>query len=175
MIDTPELNTPRLRLRARTPDDADALFPTLADAALMTWWSRGPFASVEEVRDHFAGPEAGGWRCWAITRAGEDRAIGWVAAGEKRQGEVTEIGYLLDRAAWGTGIAHEAVSAVIDWLFAGGQRRIFADTDPENAASIALLGRLGFKLEGQLRGEWETHIGVRDSLIFGLLAEEWRG
>ena len=50
-----------------------------------------------------------------------------------------------------------------------------AFTDPENAASVALLGRLGFKLEGQLRGEWETHIGVRDSLIFGLLAEEWRG
>jgi RimJ/RimL family protein N-acetyltransferase len=176
MIDTPELNTPRLRLRARTPDDADALFPTLADAELMTWWSRGPFTSVEEVRDHFAPARgAGAWRCWAITRAGDDRAIGWVATGEKRQGGVTEIGYVLERAAWGTDIAREAVSAVIDWLFANGQRRIFADTDPENTASIALLGRLGFKLEGQLRGEWETHIGVRDSLIFGLLAEEWRG
>jgi hypothetical protein len=25
-----------------------------------------------------------------------------------------------------------------------------------------------------LRAEWETHIGVRDSLIFGMLADEWR-
>ena len=25
----------------------------------------------------------------------------------------------------------------------------------------------------RLRGEWETHIGVRDSLIYGLLRDEW--
>ncbi|CAC9895080.1 unnamed protein product [Aureobasidium pullulans] len=37
-----------------------------------------------------------------------------------------------------------------------------------------LVAPLGFKLEGHLRAEWETHIGVRDSLIFGLLAEEWQ-
>ncbi|MBA4234181.1 MAG: GNAT family N-acetyltransferase, partial [Ralstonia sp.] len=24
-----------------------------------------------------------------------------------------------------------------------------------------------------LRGEWETHIGVRDSYIWGLLRDEW--
>jgi RimJ/RimL family protein N-acetyltransferase len=34
------------------------------------------------------------------------------------------------------------------------------------------LTRLGFTLEGRLRAEWQTHIGVRDSLIYGLLAEE---
>jgi RimJ/RimL family protein N-acetyltransferase len=51
---------------------------------------------------------------------------------------------------------------------------VFADTDPENAASIALLERLGFRREGLLRGEWETHIGVRDSVILGLLRDEWR-
>ena len=49
-----------------------------------------------------------------------------------------------------------------------------ADTDPENDASNALLKDLGFTLEGRLRGEWETHIGVRDSFIWGLLAEEWK-
>ena len=52
-------------------------------------------------------------------------------------------------------------------------RRIFADTDPDNLGSIALLERLGFQYEGRLRGEWETHMGVRDSLIFGLLRDEW--
>ena len=50
-----------------------------------------------------------------------------------------------------------------------------ADTDPDNIGSNRLLERLGFKLEGHLRAEWETHIGVRDSLIWGLLAAEWNG
>ena len=84
-----------------------------------------------------------------------------------------EIGYLFAREAWGRGIAREAVSAVIAHLFARGERRVFADTDPDNAASIRMLERLGFVREGRLRGEWETHIGVRDSLIFGLLRDAW--
>jgi RimJ/RimL family protein N-acetyltransferase len=65
---------------------------------------------------------------------------------------------------------------VLDHLFgAEGRRRVFADTDPDNMASRRLLERLGFTLEGRLRAEWETHIGVRDSLIYGLLREEWQG
>lgn len=40
--------------------------------------------------------------------------------------------------------------------------------------SIRLVERLSFRLEGRLRAEWETHIGVRDTLIYGLLKDEWR-
>jgi [ribosomal protein S5]-alanine N-acetyltransferase len=112
------------------------------------------------------------WRCWAITMD-VDVAIGWVILIEKRTG-VQELGYILRRDHWGRGIAREAVSAVVQYGFATlGLRRIFADTDPDNLGSIALLKSLGFRQEGHLRGEWETHIGVRDSLIFGLLADEW--
>ena len=69
----------------------------------------------------------------------------------------------------------EAVARVIDYGFDELElRRIFADTDPENRGSIGLLERLGFQREGRLRGEWETHSGVRDSLIYGLLRDEWK-
>lgn len=172
--ETVVLETARLRLRPRTPDDADALFPSLADPELMHFWSGPPHADVRETRAQF-GQEAAGWRCWAITLHGDDSAIGFVAAGEKRQGNVSEIGYMLARSHWGTGIAAEAVGAVIDRLFAEGQRRIFADTDPENLTSRRLLERLGFRLEGMLRAEWETHIGVRDTALYGLLAGDWAG
>ncbi len=171
--ETPILETERLRLRPRTVDDAEALHTIYSDAELMTWWSHAPHRSIEETRAKMAEPW-GEWRCWSITPAGDDHAIGFVAAGEKRQGNVTEIGYALARAHWGWGYAAEAVSTVIDRIFAEGQRRVFADTDPENSASRKLLERLGFRLEGMLRGEWETHIGVRDTALYGLLREEWR-
>ena len=166
------LETARLRLRPRTIDDADALHVNFTDPEIMRWWSDAPHTSIEQTRAMFAKarPE---WRCWAITFKDDDPAIGFVAAGEKRQGNVTELGYFLARAQWGGGIAREAVSAVIDQLFAEGQRRVFADTDPDNAPSRALLEKLGFKLEGYLRGEWETHIGVRDTTLYGLLRDEW--
>jgi len=172
--ETVALETERLRLRPRTPGDAEALFPSLSDPELMHFWSGPPHRDVAETRADFS-REAPDWRTWAITLKGSDSAIGFVAIGEKRQGGVSEIGYMLARAHWGGGIAIEAVSAVIDRVFAEGQRRIFADTDPENLASRGLLERLGFQLEGVLRDEWETHIGVRDTALYGLLAGEWKG
>jgi len=170
---TPVLVTDRLTLRQLGPADAEPLHQALSDPETTRWWSRAPSQSVAETRAYLNerhGPE---WRWWIVTRTGEDRALGWVSAGEKRQGGVSEIGYILAPAAQGHGIAREAVSAVIDRLFAEGQRRVFADTDPDNDASNRLLARLGFRHEGTLRGEWETHIGIRDSLIWGLLAAEW--
>lgn len=166
------IETPRLVLRPPTLDDAEALHAAFADVDAMRYWSGPPHASVEETRADLA-RDAPEWRRWAITLKGDDTAIGVVVAGEKRQGNVTEIGYILVRAHWGSGIAREAASAVIDRIFAEGQRRVFADTDPDNAPSRAMLEKLGFKLEAVLRAEWETHLGVRDTTIYGLLRDEW--
>ncbi|WP_068093766.1 GNAT family N-acetyltransferase [Novosphingobium rosa] len=162
----------RLALRPRRPSDAEALFPTMADPEAMRWWSRAPFGTVEDLRETFAPDDASHWRSWAIVKAGEDRAIGMLSSGRKREG-VAEIGYLLAKDAQGHGYAREALALLIAQLFAEGHRRIFADVDPDNRPSVALLTRLGFTLEGRLRAEWHTHIGLRDSLIYGLLAEEW--
>ncbi len=170
----PVLASERLVLRPIRLSDAEALFEVLSDVDLMTWWSSGPHQSVAETRAYLEPAAAGEWRSWAITRAGEDIALGWVNAHQKRA-NVSEIGYILNRSAWGQGIAREAVSIVIDQLLIiEGQRRVFADADPENAASIGLLTSLGFVQEGHLRAEWETHIGVRDTLLFGLLRDEWQ-
>ncbi len=169
---TPVLATARLRLRPRTVDDAEALFPSYSDVVLMTYWSHGPHASVEETRAKLAATSED-WRAWAITLAGDDTAIGFVAAVEKKPA-VSDIGYMLARAHWGGGMAREAVGAVLDHLFrVEGHRRVFADTDPDNAASNGLLKSLGFTLEGRLREEWETHLGVRDTFLWGLLATDW--
>lgn len=170
----PTLTTARLVLRQLRADDAAALFPVLSDPEVMIWWSSGPHASLAETADYVKSnaTEGQGFDCWAIT-AGDDIALGWVILIDGKPA-VKEIGYILHRDHWGQGIAREAVSRVVDHGFADLKlRRIFADTDPENAGSISLIQRLGFQYEGRLRGEWETHIGVRDSLIFGLLRDEW--
>ncbi len=177
MRETPRLESARLVLRALSPDDADALHPTFADEALMTWWSSAAQKDVDETRAYLAQegrPNATQWRGWAIVVRGEgDAAVGFVSTGERRTG-VSEIGYMLARSHWGRGIAAEAVGRVIEHLFdVEGHRRIFADTDPDNLGSRRLLEKLGFQQEGVLRGEWETHIGVRDSVIYGLLKDEW--
>lgn len=171
---TPIIITDRLVLRPLVADDANALHLVFADEELMTYWSSGPHDSVQETRDYIdPQPPIAEMRSWSITLAADDHAIGRLTIRNIRE-NVAEIGYLLARPNWGRGIGFEAASGLIHHMFkAEDYRRIIADIDPENAGSIALIKRLGFQQEGHLRQEWQTHIGVRDSLIFGLLAEEW--
>ena len=46
-----------------------------------------------------------------------------------------------------------------------GLHRLAADIDPDNTSSISLFLRAGFQREGLLRGNWRTHLGIRDSVI----------
>lgn len=172
--DMPDLGSARLRFRAEAPEDAEALFPTLSDAECMKWWSRAPVQSLAEMREYLAqGASSPGWRAWYFAPLEGGPALGWVSVGERRNGTI-EIGYILAREQHGRGLGYEAVARVLDYLFrVERRRRVFADTDPDNQPSRRLLERLGFTLEGQLRAEWETHIGVRDSVIYGLLRDEW--
>jgi RimJ/RimL family protein N-acetyltransferase len=156
-------------------EDAEALHAAFADRDSMHWWTEPAHRSLDQTRAALA-RHADGWRRWIVTPLDTNRPIGFVAAGEKRQGNVTEIGYMFVPGARGQGFAGEAVAAVLDQLFrAEGQRKAVADTDPDNLASRRMLERLGFTLEGMLRAEWQTHIGVRDTALYGLLASEWRG
>ena len=169
------LETERLTLRGIGPDDAEAMFPVLSDVALMTWWSSAAHREIAETRAYLTyTPDPDAMRSWAITLGDGQPAIGWVTVIRRRPG-VNEIGYILARDHWGCGIVREAMVRVLDLIFEEeGQRRVFADIDPDNVASRALVERLGFTQEGMLRAEWETHIGVRDTVIYGLLRDDWR-
>ena len=171
----PVLSSNGIVLRPLVTQDAAAAHRFLSDEEVMRYWSSGPHVHLAETERYIVGNCAGGaYESWAITRK-DDFAIGWVNFTQRRSG-VHEIGYILARDAWGLGIAHEALRLAITHIFGTlDARRLFADADPDNIASIGLLERLGFTCEGRLRAEWQTHIGVRDSLVFGMLSGEWRG
>jgi RimJ/RimL family protein N-acetyltransferase len=85
-----------------------------------------------------------------------------------------EIGFTLARTYQGRGIASEAVSCVLEYAFASlGLHRVIAITDCENAASVALLERLGLRREGHFhqnvwfKGKWG------DEYLYAILHEEW--
>jgi ribosomal-protein-alanine N-acetyltransferase len=55
-----------------------------------------------------------------------------------------------------------------------GLHRISAATGPDNATSIAIITRLGFIEEGRLRDHVFTNGAWRDSILYSLLASEWK-
>ena len=85
-----------------------------------------------------------------------------------------EVGYVLGRAYWRQGLAHEALRAVMGQAFGAlGLRRIEAEVNPDNRASCALLCSLGFVLEGQLRQRWAAKGVTYDTHLYGCLAQDW--
>jgi [ribosomal protein S5]-alanine N-acetyltransferase len=85
-----------------------------------------------------------------------------------------ELGYVLGRSYWGRGIMREALVALINCAFgAYGLRRLEAEVDPLNLASTRLLDGLGFTREGLLRKRWVDKGIAHDTIIYGLLSDEW--
>ena len=163
----PTLRGDGVVLRPLTDSDAEALFVAHGDAGVHHFWSGPALTDVTETQRYNADTiEMADGRVWAITEAGGE-ALGRLALFVRREG-VAEIGLLLRRAAQGRGLAAKALALVDGYAFNDlGLHRVYADVDVDNAASLALFERAGYQREGLLRGHWNTHIGVRDSVILG--------
>ncbi|WP_430474071.1 GNAT family N-acetyltransferase [Thalassospira lucentensis] len=108
---------------------------------------------------------------WVITQSPDGPALGRISFyNTGRDKDVWEAACMVSPQARGQNYAARALSVAIKHLFSTTTaRRIYADIDPDNHASMKTFEKLGFTQEGVLRGEWETHIGIRDSVIYGLL------
>jgi RimJ/RimL family protein N-acetyltransferase len=156
----PTIETERLRLRAQRAEDLDFM---------VAYWAR------PEVYRHIAGqprPREEVWRrmlanagSWAMlgfgswrvdVRATEDFAgtMGFLSAEREMSTPFApceiEIGWALAPEAQGKGYALEALTAMLAWSDANlPGRTIVCIIDPENAASLKLGGRLGFRERGR--------------------------
>ncbi len=84
-------------------------------------------------------------------------------------------GYWLDRGATGRGVATWALAALVDHaLLEVGLHRVEVAIRPENAASLAVVARLGIPEEGRQRGLMHVDGGWADHRSFAVLAEDLR-
>jgi ribosomal-protein-alanine N-acetyltransferase len=171
MTTPPILQASGVVLRPLVVGDAQAMFAAHGDEQTHHFWSGPAHANVAQtvqyIEDTLALPGA---HCWAITEDGGE-ALGRIGLFVQREG-VAEIGIIMRRDATGRGFASKAVTLACDYGFTQlGLHRIAADIDPENNASISLFLRAGFQREGLLRGNWKTHLGVRDTVMMGKLRE----
>jgi RimJ/RimL family protein N-acetyltransferase len=94
--------------------------------------------------------------------------------GLDRQGDVyrhsAELGYWLGRRHWGRGVATAAVEAICRYGFETlGLRRIYACVFAPNVASVRVLEKAGFQLEGRHRLAVCKDDELLDELMYGLL------
>lgn len=180
--DLPVIETTRLRLRPFTRDEADvdALFAMFREPDVSRYWSAPTMTDRAEarqlIREIFEEFEDGHLHEWALERRDVPGLIGSCSLAhldfDNRRGE---IGFALQRSAWGQGYMSEMLPALIDHAFGAlALHRLEADVDPRNAASLRTLEKLGFQVEGHLRERWQVAGEVQDSVFLGLLAPEWQ-
>lgn len=175
----PELTTKRLRLRQFTPRDVDGLHTCFGDPEAMRYWNFDACKTTADTarwaRALAKAKSPHEWLGWAVAEKRGDRCIGMVNYHHREpRNKRLEIGYILAPAQHRKGLMTEAVQALLDHCFADlGVHRVEALIHPDNAASIALVRRLGFKLEGgPLRDYWRRGDNYMSTMMYGLIAGE---
>src|SRR5262245_35989476 len=146
------LETHRLALRELAEEDAGFILPLVNEPA----WRRfigdpgvrsleGARAYVERVRESYA---KHGFGLWRVELKEGRRPIGLAGLLKREALDDPDLGFAFLSEHWGRGYATEAAGAVLaHGRRAFGLARIVAITSPENAASIGVLEKLGFRYE----------------------------
>jgi [ribosomal protein S5]-alanine N-acetyltransferase len=176
----PTLPGERIALRWLTAADADDIYEIYSDPEAMRFWSTTAMTAksqartlLREIREEHV---AGHLHEWGLLCQKGGKIIGTCTLFHlDRSNRRAEIGFALGRPWWGRGLMGEALTVLLDFAFGElGLRRIEADTDPANSASIRLLESLGFRREGLLRERWNVGGELQDTVFLGLLAREYR-
>ena len=164
------VRTERLVMRRAEVRDLGPLHAILANAEAMRYWSTPPHASLHDSREWLKGmmasPESDSDD---FVVEYQDEVIG--KAGFWR---LPEIGYILHPHYWGRGLARECLAALVDRAFHRfDMAAVTADVDPRNAASLKLLGRLGFIETGRQSATILVGDEWCDSVYLELPRDRW--
>ncbi|MCR2803483.1 GNAT family N-acetyltransferase [Paenibacillus soyae] len=176
----PILRTDRLILRPFRKEDARDMLHYLSDPEVMKHYGMAPFSAEEEACEEVdwydSLLEKGTGIRWALTLGEDAPVIGSCGYHQlDRRHNRAELGYELAREHWGRGLMSEALRAILAYGYGElGLNRIQALVEPANAASTAMLRKLGFREEGVL-AEYEYTLGKYDDLsMFALLKRDFQ-
>jgi RimJ/RimL family protein N-acetyltransferase len=170
-----EFETRRLLLRRFAEADVDHLFALHNDPVVMRFINGGKPTPREEVereyRERFAGD---GY--WAAVEKSTGEFLGWFGFNPPGGNGEFELGYRIERFAWGKGYATEGSRALIRKGFTElGVRRVFARTMTVNAASRRVMEKAGLAYVRTFHQEWPEHIegSEQGDVEYALTRAEW--
>jgi RimJ/RimL family protein N-acetyltransferase len=154
------IETERLLLRGWRDGDVEPYARLCADPEVMRFIGNGSTLtreqSGEQISRFVRHWEERGFGLWAMEEKASGAFVGFAGLGYKEDwtegGHKTEVGWRLDRAFWGRGLATEAAEAsVAHGLEHLKLERIFSIIQPENTASLRVAEKAGLTLRGETR------------------------
>ncbi len=157
LMNTPELETPRLLLRKFTSDDLPALFAIYGDEEVNVHLPWFPLRSMEEASRFLeeryvrAYAEDCGYR-YAVCLKADAVPIGYVNVGTD---DSHDLGYGLRKEFWRQGIAREAAQAVIEQVRRDGMPYVTATHDVRNPRSGSVMRAVGMRYMYSYEELWQ--------------------
>lgn len=148
------METQRLLLRRFTVDDAGFILTLLNEPSFLRYIGDKKVRNLDDARQYILnGPvasyEQNGFGLCLVELRESHTAIGMCGLLKRKELPDPDIGFALLPDFWNKGFAFEAATAVLnDARERLKLERILAITSVDNDASINLLQRLGFTLEG---------------------------
>jgi RimJ/RimL family protein N-acetyltransferase len=177
------VRTERLVIRPATPDDVDTTWPFRRLPEVVEWVThdvqpREEYAAMFLAPDRLASTlvmELDGVVVGDLMIRVED-AWSQAEVADEAKASQAELGWVLDPAYGGQGLATEAVAELLRICFEDlGLRRVTALCFADNEPSWRLMERLGMRRESHNVAEsLHRTRGWLDGLGYALLAEEWR-
>lgn len=154
---TQTVETDRLRLRPWREGDLDAFARITADPQVMRYMLRGPLTRAEaraQIERFERERQERGLGHWAVEEGESGTLLGRIGLLHHEDWpedpENVEVGWLLDRAVWGRGLATEGALASLRYGFLElGLERIISIAHPENRASHRVMEKAGLALQGK--------------------------
>jgi RimJ/RimL family protein N-acetyltransferase len=174
------MQTDRLLLRAWRAEDVPGYARMNADPEVTRYLGRGGRTlTLEETRTHVERIEHH-WATWgyglsAVEHLADGHMIGFVGLAHHRwYPDEVEIGWRLDRAYWGRGLATEGAAAVLRHAFEElGLDHVISIADRGNVASRRVMEKNGLRLRTEeIRADEET--GEPEPIVvYAISGEEW--
>ena len=152
----------RLSYHYITESDTDFLWELDQDELVMKYINGGKKSSKEDIQNIFI-PRvqafsnfAFGWGLWRVEKLDDGESIGWILVRpfgfftQHPETDNIELGWRFKQSSWGKGYATEAALTVKEALYEIGVEKFSAIANPDNAASINIMKKLGMSFSHEL-------------------------
>ena len=141
-------------MRPLRKEDAAALHRLVNDWEVAKTLARVPFPYPRDLADEWIAStwaQIAAGEAWHLAVAGaDDTLLGCAGLTLDRRGGRAELGYWIGRPHWGKGLGSEAAGRLARWaLDELGLSTVHASALRDNARSVAVLRRLGFRDAGE--------------------------
>lgn len=151
-MSVPTIETKRLRLRPFNLEDSVPLHKMLEVEGVLQYFPSPDPPHLERVEklvqrqiDHWG---QHGYAWWAVESQADNHLIGWSGLQYLPETDEIEIGYLLARPYWGTGLATEGALVGMNFGFEKLEiSTIIGIVHPENLASQRVLEKIGLQFQ----------------------------